>query len=113
MSDSIIPSCKHLGRWLVPAIVAFIAFVGGVASNLVATDLEAILPSYRIIVWSIFVIALITAVVIAIWEARKTSEQSAPEADITLVQNRSVTIGGDAKRSTIITGDKNVTNSDK
>ncbi len=48
-----------------------ILFVGGVSSNLVASDLEIILKPYRVWVWSFFAIALIATVAIAIVEARR------------------------------------------
>ncbi|HKU77035.1 MAG TPA: tetratricopeptide repeat protein, partial [Pyrinomonadaceae bacterium] len=62
--------------WLIPAILAAIFFVGGVSSNLVASDLEIILKPYRVWVWSFFAIALIATVVTAIVETRRMSHLS-------------------------------------
>ena len=109
MSKSVIQATRAHARWLIPAVIALVAFIGGVASNLVATDLETILPSYRFIVWGIFAIALITAIAAAIWEARKTLSQPASNTNTTSAQNRAVAVGGNVQGSTIITGNKNIT----
>jgi len=53
---------------LLAAVIAFILFVSGVASNLVAEDLKEIVKPYRWIVWVLFGIACITAVGTAIWD---------------------------------------------
>ena len=68
---------KPRRTWLIPAIVALIIFIGQVASNLVAADLDTVLKPYRPVVWVVFGLALITAVATAIADARK---QTAPPA---------------------------------
>lgn len=63
--------------WVIPAIVALLAFVGGVARNLVASDLAPVLKPYRPVVWVVFGVALITAVGAAIYDAQKRGEPPA------------------------------------
>ena len=65
--------------WLIPAIIAALSFIGGVAGNLVATDLDQPLKRYRIEVWVVFGIALVLAVIGAVWQARKPDEASEAE----------------------------------
>ena len=57
-------------------MLAVILFVGGVSSNLVASDLEIVLKPYRVWVWSFFAIALIVTAATAIVEARRESQSS-------------------------------------
>ncbi len=57
-----------------------ILFVGGLASNLLASDLQPILQPYRRWVWLTFVIALVVAVATAIVEARSRTHSSGSEA---------------------------------
>ena len=106
--------CRKPRRsWLLPAIVAFITFIGGVASNLVASDLEGILPSYRIVVWGIFGLSLIITVVVSISEARNNSQQKKNEETNKNPDNsRTITVDGNINRSTIITGDNNIADSE-
>lgn len=94
--------------WLMPAIIAIVAVIIAVTGNLVANDLDPILEPYRKIVWVIFGIAALVAIAAAIWEARRTSE-SPPSSEPTPVsQTRNVSVSGDVKGNTIITGDQNV-----
>ncbi len=60
--------------WLAPALVALILFLGGVASNLVAGELQPLAQRYRALVWALFFVALAVAVGAAIWEARQRGE---------------------------------------
>lgn len=106
MSNTSVSPHKPRRLWLMPAIVAFVTIVIGVAGNLVATDLDSILKPYRTVVWLIFGIAALVAVAAAIWEARRTPEPSTSNDPV--IQKRNVSIGGDVKGSTIITGDGNV-----
>lgn len=108
--------------WLIPAIVAAILFIGGVAGNLVANDLQTILEPYRPWVWVSFGIALIVAIAVAIREAHRAphSPPSSVESQtdgsrvgvgsriVTASAGRSVAIGRDVKGSAIIPGDENV-----
>ena len=95
---------KSTWRWLAPALVAVITFIGGVASNLVAAELESLLPSYRWVIWGVFGVAFIVAVVSAVQYAKE--KEPAPE-EPTAHNERSVNIGGGLNQSTIVTGDNN------
>lgn len=93
-----------------------ILFIGGVATNWVASDLQKDLEPYRRWVWLVFAIALIVTVVLAIRESHRTdsppSGAATETADIvTASGDRSVSIGGNVKKSSIVTGDRNVANS--
>ncbi|MCA1620276.1 MAG: tetratricopeptide repeat protein [Acidobacteria bacterium] len=70
-------------RWIIPAAVAALSatvlFVGGVAANLIATDLDAALKPYRIWVWVIFIIALVITVVIAVRQIHRQDELHASQ----------------------------------
>jgi tetratricopeptide (TPR) repeat protein len=100
--------------WLIPALVAVILFVGGVASNLVASDLQEIIRPYRKWVWVVFAIALVVAVVVAISDARR--RDSAPVETAGAVETtRNVNASGERsvaaekiEGSTLITGNENV-----
>jgi len=86
-----------------------ILFVGGVASNLVANDLQQTIGSYRRWVWLVFAIALVVTVVVAIAAARKDNSTTAEEYQtVTAGGERSVAIGGKVRGSKITTGNKNV-----
>lgn len=96
--------------WLIPGLVAATLFIGGVAANIIATDLEPRLRSYRIVVWIAFFIALIVAVVMAIIEARRTTHTPVRDTDpprtnnVTASADGSVAIGGNVENSRITTG---------
>src|ERR1043166_3652006 len=66
--------------WLIPAVIAALVaallFIGSVASNLVATDLDQTLKPYRVWVWVAFFVALMVAVVVAVKQALKPAEAS-------------------------------------
>ena len=109
--------------WLLPAIVAAILLIGGVAGNLVASDLQMILAPYRIWVWISFGVALVVTIAIALIEARHaTTHSPASNRDTQFERERlgegspsvtasaegSVAVGRDIKESAIITGDENV-----
>ena len=106
------PNPPSRRTWLIPGLVAAILFVGAVASNLVASDLETTLKPYRPWVWGMAAIALVVAVATAIVEARRrdgspVSDAAAQETRIVNAQGeRSVAIGGNVENSTIATGDK-------
>src|SRR5215216_1982499 len=96
---------------LIAGIVAAILFVGAIASNLIASDLQPLLlQHYRRWVWLTVAIALVVAVATAIVEVRRRSHWSgsdAPDSTVDANAERSVAFGGDVDRSTIVTGDKN------
>src|SRR5262245_9839439 len=68
--------------WPIPALIAFISFLGGLASNLVASYIQASLEPYRRWVWGVCILAGVAAVIAAIVDARKTGEQAG-----TLIEN--------------------------
>jgi len=74
--------------WLIPGFVAAILFIGAVASNLIASDLESSLRPYRYWVWLVFAIAFVAAVATAIYEGRW--KQHSPVSDATDESNRTV-----------------------
>ncbi|HKX32796.1 MAG TPA: tetratricopeptide repeat protein [Blastocatellia bacterium] len=59
-------SAKQRRTWLIPGLIAAVSFIGGVASNLLASDLEEALKPYRNWVWLLCTVAFIIAVVAAI-----------------------------------------------
>ena len=97
---------------LTAGIVAAIVFVGAVASNLIASDLQPILlQHYRPWVWLTGSIALVVAVVTAIIEVRRrthSSNSDAPVSTVTANAKRNAAVGGDVNSSTIVTGNKNL-----
>ena len=65
--------------WFVPALIAAVSFIGGVASNLLASDLETTLRPYRGLVWMLCVVAFTIAVIAAIRDhLRADSSQALP-----------------------------------
>lgn len=105
-----VPCSTPHRTWLIPAIIAFIAFIGNVASNLIATDLDPVLKPYRPGVWGIFGIALVVAIGAAIREASRY-KPSGPANGTNTGTQRNISIGGDVRNSTLITGDRNVVQS--
>ncbi len=103
---------KHRLYWasLIAGIVAAIAFVGAVAGNLIASDLQPILQPYRRWVWLTGAIALVVAVATAIAEVRRRSVPSGSDMpdSINAYAKRSVAVAGNVNNSPIVTGDKNV-----
>ena len=59
-----------------PAIIAAVAFIGGVTSNLVANYIQSRLEPYRRWVWAIFFFALIVTIIAAIREALSSSDST-------------------------------------
>lgn len=74
---------------LIPASIALILFIGNVASNLIAADLDATLKPYRRWVWGVFIIALVVAVVVAVKEYRRVDSSSHPSDGIEADEQRS------------------------
>ncbi len=106
------PNTSASGRisrhsWFTPAVVALVAFIGGVASNLVAVDLESLLPLYRPVVWGIFTLALITTIAAAVRESKHPESSRATTVAASRAE-RSVSVGRDTSGTTIVTGDQNV-----
>jgi hypothetical protein len=67
-------SHKQRRTWFIPALIAAVSFIGGLASNLLASDLEGILKSYRIWVWLLCIAAFIIAIVAAIRDRLQSDE---------------------------------------
>ena len=73
---------RHRRTWLVPALIALLLFLGGVASNLVAADLQEAVGPYKIWVWALFFVALVVAVGAAIWESRQREVERPNRRDV-------------------------------
>lgn len=75
MSDSTTRQRHSRLRWIIPAIIAALSaavlFVGGVAANLIATDLDVTLRPYRVWAWVVFIIAFVVSIVIAVSQIQK------------------------------------------
>lgn len=104
---------------LIAGIVAAVIFVGGIASDLIASDLQRILQPYRLWVWLTIIVALVVAVATAIAEARRRSDSSGSNlpgttdhsATTSRIANatakRSAAVERDVIGGAIVTGDKN------
>jgi tetratricopeptide (TPR) repeat protein len=108
--------------WVIPGLVAAILFVGAVASNLVASDLQTTLKPYRSWVWLTCAVSLIFTVAAAIVEARRRDHSSVSNAEEVTdhpekvgtrnaIGERSVAVNGNVEGSTMIPGNRNVVGS--
>src|SRR5687768_16729264 len=73
------PSKTLRRRWLRPAIIACILFIGGVASDLIAEELKG-LSTYALWVWvvrGVFGVAFLVTILVTIREYRLTEETEA------------------------------------
>ena len=119
------PSVRSLSRprrrvSVVSAIIALAALIGGVASNLVANDIQVKLGPYgRWAVWVIFIVASVVAIAAALLgtDSSKTPppESSGSESpnnpgstEVNVTASRGVD-AGEVKDTVIVTGDENVT----
>jgi tetratricopeptide (TPR) repeat protein len=95
--------------WFIPACIAAVLFIGGVASNLVASDLEEALKPYRIGVWLVCAVAFVAAVIAAI---RERSQSDPPEPSTTdsanLTQTGHRNVAANDLNAPVVTGDRNV-----
>jgi formylglycine-generating enzyme required for sulfatase activity len=66
LPKSFLWSVRRRGRWILPAILAAVLFIGGVASNLVATYIQLSLDNHKPWVWGLFGIALTVAIIVTI-----------------------------------------------
>jgi tetratricopeptide (TPR) repeat protein len=71
MSGSTTRQHRSRFRWIVPAIIAAVLFLGGVAGNLVAADLDPVRKQYPGWVWAFFFVAGVIAVCVAVREYNK------------------------------------------
>jgi len=55
------PSSKRFRSLIIAAFLAIVFGLGGLASNLIAADLQTKLEPYRIWIWSVFIIALLVS----------------------------------------------------
>lgn len=66
---------SHLRRsWMIPALFAFVLFIGDVTVEVLGDEFKEMLKPYRKWVWAALVIALVAAVVAAIRDARRNDE---------------------------------------
>jgi len=79
--------------WPIPALIAFVSFLGGLASNLVASYIQTNLEPYRRWVWGVCILAGIAAVVAAIVDARETEEPAS-----TLIENDGLVANADRNK---------------
>ena len=68
------PLYKPRRAWFIPALIAAVSFIGGVASNLLANDLQEWFKSSRPWVWLLCAIAFLVAVIAAIRDHLRTGE---------------------------------------
>jgi hypothetical protein len=96
-------------RWLIPGSLAAILFIGGVAGNLVANDIQQVIGPFRRWVWVVFAIALVAAVITAIVDAQREEHSSTSETtrNVNAQGDRSVAVGGNIEHSRIVSGDEN------
>ena len=86
-----------------------IVFVGAVAGNLIASDLQRVLQPFHRWVWLTAAFALLVAVATAIAEVRRRTHSSgsdAPDSTVNASAKGSAAFGN-VNSSTIVTGDKN------
>jgi formylglycine-generating enzyme required for sulfatase activity/energy-coupling factor transporter ATP-binding protein EcfA2 len=60
--------------WLLPALIALFAALGGLAANWIAADLQETLKPVRWFVWGLFAISTVAAIGLAIREARRPAD---------------------------------------
>ena len=107
---------KRFHTWFTPALAALILFVGGIASNWVAADLQEELERYRPWVWGAFGLALLVTLVLAIreWQAAAADRTLADGDHIAGDKIQRDKVGGDAiyaevaESEAVIIGDHSV-----
>lgn len=93
-------------KWLIPAIIAIIFFAGNLASELFGNLIGTVPESYPGVVWAIIGAALITAVVVAIVEARQ--KDNTTTANVPDGERDAISIGHNAAHSINVVGDGNM-----
>jgi tetratricopeptide (TPR) repeat protein len=83
MSDSTTQQRRQRFRWIVPAVIAAVLFLGGVAGNLVAADLDPVRKQYPGWVWAFFFVAGVIAVIVAVREYNKQDKSPDPQVEPT------------------------------
>ncbi|MFL6254886.1 MAG: hypothetical protein ACJ74T_07675, partial [Pyrinomonadaceae bacterium] len=71
-------------RWIIPAAIAALLSLGGVAGNLVATDLDPVRKQYPVWVWAFFFVAVAIAVVVAVREYNRQDESPVSQDELAL-----------------------------
>lgn len=92
---------KRFHTWFVPLFATLLIFIGGVASNWVAADLQDNLEPYRPWVWTLFVLALLTTLFMA-WRETRSAEPEPTLADQPKVRIGHDQIGGDKAGGNVI-----------
>ncbi len=81
-------------RWLIPASIAIITFIGSLAGEYFPTVFGDIPEAYRWVLWAILGIALITSVIVAIIETRQSHDAPAPSSGNNLNVQGNFSVGG-------------------
>jgi tetratricopeptide (TPR) repeat protein len=68
---------------IIPAVASVLLFLGGVAGNMVAADLDPVRTSYRAWVWGFFFVALAITVFVAVREFGKQDKSPDPPGEPT------------------------------
>jgi hypothetical protein len=76
MSGSTTRQRRTRFRWIIPAAIAALLSFGGVAGNLVATDLDSVREQYPGWVWAFFFVAVAIAVGVAVREYNRQDEST-------------------------------------
>lgn len=103
------PPLRRAG--MIAGLVAAIFFIGNIASNLIATDLQVAVQPYRLWVWIAGGFALVVAVVIAIVEVHRKEDLAVTPVQAARIVvaggTRSIATGGKVENSTLVQGDLN------
>lgn len=78
MSGSTIRQRRPRLRLIIPTAASILLFLGGVAGNMVATDLDPVRNQYRVLVWVFFFVALAITVVVAVREYNRQDDSPVP-----------------------------------
>jgi sugar phosphate permease len=62
-------------RWLISAFFALVTFIGSLTGNLTTSGMDDFVRTYRPWLWAVTVLAGLTAVAMAIWDARQPDER--------------------------------------
>jgi tetratricopeptide (TPR) repeat protein len=89
-----------------PAIIAIITFIGGMASSLMASYIQVDPGKYQLCVWITFVIAIIVTIIISTRGARSANglPQESPSSIKTSADRSGAALGPNASGNILITG---------
>jgi len=87
---------SHASRrsWYIPASIALVLFLGGVAGNLVASEMDWIRPRYMWVVWAVFGVAMLVTVLMVIRDHRQREEELATPDDQLVRGHHSPVVSG-------------------